>query len=447
DSIVDVQTAEDEQASKQFKMRLRNALLALALFVPGSLMVSLILARLYSTSIVRPLNRLKENSVRLSQLTDLSAPIGGNDEIGDLEREFQSAAQLVRKSLAEEKLLIENAMAVILHLQPDGVIVSANNATKELLDIEANELVERSIFELVDPLQHATLDQFLNDICLKQTSLASIELQMNGNAGVLKDTGWSAFWSDSRKGIVLIVHDIGEEKRVQRMRQNLHDMITKDVQLPIESIADTLAKCVIELRDKPDASVQKDIDRAFDTARYLRHFAEQLNALRQTSFEWNVADIAPQSLLHLAGQARDLVISVASRRNVEVQLGGEEMIVSCDREKVLQVMNNLLSNAVRFSPDDGRITVGFDDEDTDIRVRIEDEGPGVEEADRDLIFDSFVQARSNAGKVGGTGLGLAICKKIVLAHGGTIGVTERRTAGGEVTAGSMFWFRLPKTRS
>jgi signal transduction histidine kinase/DNA-binding NarL/FixJ family response regulator len=108
--------------------------------------------------------------------------------------------------------------------------------------------------------------------------------------------------------------------------------------------------------------------------------------------------------------------------------------VMADRQRVVQVLSNLLANAIKFSPAGGHIGVELEQDERDCRIEISDQGPGVPDADRQHIFDKYWRTQ---GERGGEGLGLAIAKSLIEAHGGRIGVDSQ--PGG----GSRFWFTLP----
>ncbi len=157
---------------------------------------------------------------------------------------------------------------------------------------------------------------------------------------------------------------------------------------------------------------------------------------------------APDDLRESLAAVVQELTPLAGRRQVQLalQLPDEPLRASVDRVRMEQVFRNVLANGIKFSPEHGTLTVrGALERHADgracIAVSVQDEGPGVPEAERELIFQPFVQSSATRQGHGGTGLGLAICRKIVEAHAGRIAM--RPAPGG----GSVFEIRLPAEES
>jgi len=122
--------------------------------------------------------------------------------------------------------------------------------------------------------------------------------------------------------------------------------------------------------------------------------------------------------------------------DVELQVDDSPVIVFGDEQRLTQVVVNLLSNAAKFSPDGGRVTVGLQTAPHWIRVFVEDHGPGIPEEHADRLFEPFFRGSAPAAGIPGSGIGLALSRRIIEAHGGRIGFENLRR-------GARFWFELP----
>ena len=134
---------------------------------------------------------------------------------------------------------------------------------------------------------------------------------------------------------------------------------------------------------------------------------------------------------------------VANDKGIEVahSLSEEKGVVMIDKGRINQVLDNLIGNAVKFSPDGGTITISLEDRGDEVCVTVSDQGIGLAEDQRERIFDRFYQIDGSAiRRFGGTGLGLAIVKRIIDAHHGRVWVES------EVNRGSTFYFTLPRSR-
>ncbi|MEL0083012.1 MAG: PAS domain S-box protein [Gammaproteobacteria bacterium] len=146
------------------------------------------------------------------------------------------------------------------------------------------------------------------------------------------------------------------------------------------------------------------------------------------------------NLSRLAGKTLDdMQIEIGDREVTVRNLpDGQDIEAWCDPDRIAQVLNNLVSNALKFSDDDTAVVITLStDDQRQTMVMVEDRGAGLPDKDKDRLFDPFVESTRTRNEAGGTGLGLAICKHVINAHGGTIGGFNR--AGG----GSSFYFTLP----
>jgi signal transduction histidine kinase len=167
-----------------------------------------------------------------------------------------------------------------------------------------------------------------------------------------------------------------------------------------------------------------------------------LSKIEEGKIELQAARVSP------AGLVREVVETlkpIAAEKPIELEVTILEpsTLVWADREKITQVLTNLIGNAIKFTPPQGKVVVSSERNDTNwVRVAVSDTGPGISANERERIFDKFYQVALNGGqKPKGTGLGLAISKTLVELHGGKIWVQS------EPSRGSTFYFTLPAAMS
>jgi len=154
-------------------------------------------------------------------------------------------------------------------------------------------------------------------------------------------------------------------------------------------------------------------------------------------------------LNYTAAPAAELIATAVKNvhqlaENKQITIASEcpgDLAVNADAKRVVQVLTNLLGNALKYSPEGSTITVHVDDSDNQLKFCVSDQGPGIAQEHQVNLFDRYVQVDSKANReMTGSGLGLAICKGLVEAHGGSIGVES------EVGQGANFKFTLPKEK-
>ncbi|MDE3011788.1 MAG: histidine kinase [Pseudomonadota bacterium] len=177
-----------------------------------------------------------------------------------------------------------------------------------------------------------------------------------------------------------------------------------------------------------------------EIAAILRNKSIQLQRMIENLLNFSAGDAARfnRGLLHVQPvNLRQLIASVleehrlvAQGKNLQLQLADSEVVIPVDPEKMRIVIDNLISNAIKFSPEGGTVRAQAVAEGPLAILQVDDQGPGIPVEDRDKIFDPFYRTRTpQQGPVKGTGLGLAIMREFVLAHGGSVRVAENRPKG------------------
>jgi len=233
-------------------------------------------------------------------------------------------------------------------------------------------------------------------------------------------------------------HDMANSlKEAERLKAEFTAMITHDLRSPLSTIRTFLelietefyGPCPPELSRyavKAKVLVDRLAGLADDILCLERMEAGELTLTREES---DLSQIIDESLHAVSGAASEAGVTVCAKPST--------LRLAVDRRRLTQVLINLLSNAIKFSPRGATVVLEGRESDDHVIVEITDSGPGVADAEKELIFEKFKQGPSSASTVG-TGLGLAICKMIIEQHGGMIGIKDG------VEGGSVFWFKLPK---
>jgi PAS domain S-box-containing protein len=226
--------------------------------------------------------------------------------------------------------------------------------------------------------------------------------------------------------------DIHEQRKAVRSRDDLIATVSHDLRGPLSAIL--LAAESLE-ESNPDRYEIGIIHRAVKNMERLVR-----DLLDMASIESGQLTItaAPSAVDKLVDEALETIQRTAAAKPIAIEksVAGSPLRVHCDRGRILQVLGNLLGNAVKFTPADGHLSVRAALAGRFVLFAVSDTGPGIAPSQVPYVFDRFWRAKDNAKA--GTGLGLAICKGIVEQHGGTIWVESQPGSG------ATFFFTLPR---
>ena len=228
----------------------------------------------------------------------------------------------------------------------------------------------------------------------------------------------------------------------ERMRDSLVHMIVHDLRSPLTAISAYLELFGQAAKEKLGAETQEDVANAFHATRSMIRMINGILDVSKMEAQMMKLDLRECDLVQVVGNSLDDLESLVGARRLAFERPAAPAGVLADHEIVSRIVQNLLANALRFTPADGEVRVGVVVEAEHVRVFVADTGPGIPPDFHESIFDKFVQVDGSAlPRNRSTGLGLAFCKMAVEAHGGRIGVDS------ELGKGSNFWFTLPYRQS
>lgn len=251
------------------------------------------------------------------------------------------------------------------------------------------------------------------------------------------------FWELARN-FNAMSHRLGE---VDELKRNFLSGISHDLKSPLASIREAMQVLLDEVPGPVNDRQRRLLALGLASGDRLSTMISDLLMLAQLESQAIRYSFEPTDLAKITRQAVERMEARLEQAGVEADVEApESLVVDCDETRMAQVIENLLDNALKFSPVGGTVRVevsaaGDNGGGGGIRLCVSDEGPGVADADKEAIFERFAQRGEPSGSAGGVGLGLTICREIVSAHRGRIGVVDR--PGG----GSTFQVALPDRRA
>jgi PAS domain S-box-containing protein len=358
--------------------------------------------------------------------------------------ELDQARRQVEASGRKLELFAERAPIAVLEMDAQGAISEVNNAAELLFGYTAAELIGRDVRFLVRAEFHDEFDmRWKRMISSHAPEAGLIRNPRRDGMDVICD--WTFTPLVNPEGTIIAVlaqgRDVTAQREAERVKKEFTSTLSHELRTPLTSIigslqlintgvAGELAKDIGELTVVAERNGQRLLDLINDL-------------LDMEKIESGKLTLSPDVIVldEVVREAMVLNKAFGERFHVRFELASPlpGQTVVADRKRVLQIMTNLLSNAAKFSPEGGAVEIRMEEAGRDVRVEVQDRGPGIPEAFRSRIFGRFAQADSTASRQkGGTGLGLAICKRLVEMMSGRIGFQDR--PGG----GTIFWFELPR---
>ncbi len=405
--------------------------------IAQSIVMSILIAILVSRQLTSRLSILIDNALRLASDVPLNPRITGSDEITDLDEMFHAMAEALAESTKKERAVISNAADVICSIDSHGRFTAVNQASQRLLGYSPDDLIGTYYVDLV-PTEDAlhTLDSL--EGAAKGIHAPPFESRIRTKGASVIDVRWSVHWSALEQSAFCVLHNISERKAAQRTRQEVVAMITHDLRTPLTTIQHVLEMLHVGQIGKLDEKGKKMCSAADQSAARMLALINDLLDIEKIKAGMMQLNLEDTSLSSIFEQSSHSVSGFAEAQKVSLDIQPADLFVHADHDRIVQVLVNLISNAVKFSPPQSTIVVSAEPKGSMIEVKVRDQGRGIPPDMLKTVFERFQQVqRSDATQKGGTGLGLAICKEIVIFHGGSIRIES------EVGKGSTFAFSLP----
>jgi two-component system sensor histidine kinase VicK len=399
--------------------------------------VTIVLGFIIARTITEPINDVTKKAAKMAAGDfDQRVDVKSNDEIGKLAIMFNVLTSELKTSMDEisrEKSKLE----AIIHYMDDGLIAVDRDGDIIHLNPKAVEM-----FSIAPEVQK--IDQIFRDIDedlviknIVRHSSRWIGSKIVDHHGSTIKVNYAPFENVSgvKSGFVFVLQDITEQEKLDRMRRDFVANVSHELKTPLTSIksyTETLLDGGVEDRETMNEFLGVINGEADRMARLVR------DLLQLSNFDANTAhlDLQAHDMLHLVRQCIKKLEISAKEKHMSIKINTQEstLVSNFDYDRMEQVLINVIGNAIKYTQEEGKVTIFASRLHDEVILRVCDNGMGIPDKDLSRIFERFYRvdkARSRA--LGGTGLGLSIARQFVEAHGGTIGIESTVDIGTTVT--------------
>lgn len=396
-------------------------------------------------SLTRPLEQITSVAKRIKNMDyQARVVVAKQDEIGELGNAINAMADSlqvqmtqIRQNESQLESVLDNMINGVVMIDRTGRFVLMNRHAEELLGFSARELVGRHYaegkqqFELAQMIQEGleTREHIREEVTFYFPEERLLEL----NLVPIEQEG------EEYEGMLLVLQDVTAIRRLERMRSEFVANVSHELKTPITAIkgfAETLIAGAVD-----DAETSRSfLQIIFDESDRLNRLIGDILELSKIESRRVPLYFSPVNMDIFMDKTLKLLEAEASRKVIELKMDLEAgLYMEADEDRLRQIVMNLLSNGINYTPEGGRVTVKMEGINEDhIRIRISDTGIGIPKKDLPRIFERFYRVdKARSRSSGGTGLGLSIVKHLIELHKGTISVTS------EVGRGTTFIIELP----
>ncbi len=408
-----------------------------------ALFLSLILARRMSAPLVNLADAARSVS---GGAYGTRVAIASRDEVGTLAAAFNEMSQACAAHIAQMeqdrqqlRTILGSMVEGVLVLDAEQRVLFLNEAAGRLLGLPPGTVPGRKLWQLV---RHRQLNQAVEQV-LATDQPHRCELEWLTPEPRVFVVHGSRLPDNPRPGAVLVLHDITHLRKLERVRQDFVANVSHELKTPLAAIQAMVETLLDGALQDPDHNTGF-LERIRENADRLHRLVQDLLTLGRIESGAEVLDVQPLPVQAAvdASLARIEQRAAAKQLALALEPPAEPVAVLSDDEALAEILDNLVDNAIKYTPAGGRVTVRWFAEGPNVVLQVDDTGIGIPEKDLPRIFERFYRVdKARSREVGGTGLGLSIVKHLVQALGGNITATSRP---GE---GSTFTLRLPRAES
>lgn len=409
-----------------------------------AMVISAVLVVLLAQTITGPIIDMKKQAKRMG-FGDFSKQVRvyGKDEIGQLAMSFNDLTMKLKEANASTEREKKKLSSVLAHMtdgvlaaDPYGNIILMNKRAEEMLELSSEEAFGQplpTVLRLSETFSQGEELTNYNESVILDFSTREQDYLIRASFSVIqKDNG-------PITGIITVLHDVTEQEKIEKDRREFVANVSHELRTPLTTMKSYLEALEDGALSDPELAPKFLNVTQNETERMIRLVNDllQLSKIDSKDYRFTMQAIDFTKFLNEIVDRFEMV-SKENNINFKRDIPDYPTYIKMDRDKITQVLDNIISNAIKYSPEGGTITVHLLHQGNNVRLSISDEGLGIPRESQSKIFDRFYRVdKARARNLGGTGLGLAISKELVHAHGGEIWVQS------DYGKGTTIYFTLP----
>lgn len=426
----------DNEEPAAIKNMFMQVVLLLIVGFAISCALSFLIAYIFTVDIVRRLATISGNALLVAADKELPPPLVGTDEIAELDRTLHKTDLQLKAFRKKERAILNNTADVVASLDRRLRFSLVGESASRLWGYSTDDLLGRSLLTILSEHSASRVTEEFESIA-KSDAIEEVVTIVKCCDGSLKDFLWTVNWSADGQEFVCVAHDITELRKIERLKQAFFSMVSHDLRTPLASVNINISNMTSGVCGPLPEGGARLLSSASSNMQRLTSLVNDLLDLDKLDSERLILDVECISLRDVCEASIEALESMASSAGVELVAPHSDAAVMADERRLVQVVTNLISNAIKFSPRDGKVRVEILRKDDQVEIAVSDQGPGISIESQAGLFEKYKQGPSPASSiVKGTGLGLAIVKSIMKAHDGEVGVES------EMGKGSTFWIRM-----
>ncbi|HEY9757284.1 MAG TPA: ATP-binding protein [Oculatellaceae cyanobacterium] len=417
---------DEEKRAEMARNRVRTFLFCA---LPVSLLIALLAVFWFTRNISGRLTKLCTDAELLSRGQKMLLPMDGSDEIAQLDRTYHDTAQQLADKTRRLQAAFDYAADLILGIDSRRLIVNANQTSSDMLGVEPKNLLQHSVVDFVAPNDIDKFLKLLADAASDQSKSLNAEITLIRRPSKLIPTVCVPRYSPLENSVFCVFHDITQRKEAETIRQEVFAMITHDLRAPLTSFSGFLEMAELGRIGELSESGLKLLPMAERSVSKMTQLMDDILTLEKLRGGALKPQLETVSIDQVMQNISEAVYFAAEKRNVKIDRRPCQLTIITDQNRLEQILQNFLSNALKYSPSGGKVVLDSVKTGDDIRIAVKDEGPGMTAEEIANIFRRFHHGSKADADLPSSGLGLTICEELAKFLGARVEVESSPGAG------------------